>query len=215
MVNAEWKIAKSSLACALCDSKLGIGATYFSALFEQPVTAQTAEGFERRDYCPECFAQHKPEGLYSFWRTIVQEPDEAGQPKRPAMDPEAVLDFFRRLAADESQDKRGFRYVLALMLTRKKILKLQDQRVEADGTAVLEFSLRRGGETFEVIPPDLSEAELDSISSELGQLLGLTPARPAVIPTAAAATEGEASEKAAEAEQGTVAQSTPEEALPG
>ena len=46
----------------------------------------------------------------------VPEPDAENQPRRPVLDPEAVLDFFRRLNTDPNPDRRGFQYVLALML---------------------------------------------------------------------------------------------------
>lgn len=168
----EWKIAKPSQACTLCSGSFKPGHGYFSALFEKEKT------FERRDYCAECFKTHRPENVYSYWLTHVADEDD-DEPKRPVLDAESVLEFFRRLGSDQDPQRRAFRFVLALMLTRKKVLKLGGSSRNATGEELLVFVERRGGERHEVSALQMDEQSLTSAGEQLGRLLGLTPAETA------------------------------------
>lgn len=172
MAENEWKIAKPSLACTLCSGQFKPGNGYFSALFEKD------KSFERRDYCTECFKSHRPENVYSYWLTRVPDDDEDG-PKRPVLDPESVLEFFRRLGNDSDPQRRAFRFVLALMLTRKKVLRLGGSSRNATGEELLVFVERRGGERHEVPALQMDEQSLKTAGEELGRLLGLAPAETA------------------------------------
>jgi hypothetical protein len=174
----QWKIAKSHQTCVLCGAKFDTTQGYFSALFEQ------GSSFERRDYCAACFKEHRPPDVYSFWKTAVPEEDE-GKPRRPVLDAESVLEFFRRLGEERDPRRVSFRFVLALMLARKKVLKLERNARAADGAEVLVFVERRSGERHEVPSLQMDEAALTAASGELGRLLGLAP------PPARAAPKGD------------------------
>ena len=167
----EWKIAKADQACALCGSRFGGSASYFSALFEQ------GDGFERRDYCASCFKAQRPEGVYSFWKTALPKEDEGR--RRPTLDPESVLDFFRRLGEERATERVAFRYLLALMLTRKKILKFLGPTRGQDGREGLVFAERRGGDRHEVPAVEMDESALAGATEELSRLLGIEPVEPA------------------------------------
>jgi len=171
----EWKIAKSNQACVLCGAKFGAAQAYFSALFEQ------GSSFERRDYCATCFKEHRPADVYSFWRTAVPE-EEEGKPRRPVLDAESVLEFFRRLGEERDPRRISFRFVLALMLARKKVLKLERNARAADGAEVLVFVERRSGERHEVPSLQMDETALAAASEELGRLLGLAPPPATAVP---------------------------------
>jgi len=172
VAESEWKIAKPGQACTLCAGPFKPGRGYFSALFEKE------KSFERRDYCEDCFKSHRPENLFSYWLTRVQDEDADG-PKRPVLDPESVLEFFRRLGNDNDPQRRAFRFVLALMLTRKKVLKLSGSARDASGEELLVFVERRGGERHEVPALQMDEEALKTAGEELGRLLGLAPAETA------------------------------------
>jgi hypothetical protein len=167
----EWKIAKPNLTCVLCGAKFEAGQEYVSALFEQ------GQSFERRDYCPTCFKEHRPGDVYSFWRTAVAVADEDA-PRRPVVDAESVLEFFRRLGTDPDPQRASFRFVLALMLARKKTLKLDGTARAADGSEMLVFVEKRSGERHEVPALQMDDQALATASEELGRLLGLTPPPP-------------------------------------
>jgi len=151
--------------CGSCASNFKAGQSYVSVLFDR------VAGFERQDYCVNCFQDKPPASVFSFWKAVVADTDEHEAP-RPALDVASVLDFFRRLEGEQEPQKIAFRYVLALMLTRKKVLRLQG----GTGQDALVFTEGRGGERHAVIQPPLDESEISAVSEELGRLLGLRPA---------------------------------------
>lgn len=171
MVTTEWRIAKSNHTCKACSTKFKTGDAYFSAL------ADLGSEFERSDFCPACFQERRPENVFSYWKSTVSEDDEDAKPKA-MLDVASVLEFFRRLAGETDPQRVAFRYVLALMLTRKKVLRLKGGSRNEAGADVLVFVEGRAGESHEVIQPALSEDEVAAVSSELGRLLGVQPAVP-------------------------------------
>jgi len=179
LADTEWKIARSTHTCCLCQAKFAIKQPYYSFL------VNSNGPLERRDYCLTCFEQHRPEAFFSFWKTAVPEPQSGSKPK-PVLDVESVLGFFRSLAGDGDPLRVRFRYVLALMLMRKKIFKLSGSERGEFGETLI-FVERPSNEHHAVLQPTLEEAELESVSAELGRLLGITPAAPV---EAASATPG-------------------------
>jgi hypothetical protein len=164
----EWNIGKRGAVCAQCNADFAPGTTYFSALFQKD------GGFERRDYCAGCFQAHRPADIYYFWKTAPQ-PEGSAKPARPVVDIEYVFDFFKRLDGDPNPQRVAFRYILALMLTRKKILGFEEKKKDEQGSDYQVFRERRGGEAHKVYEPALNEAEITAVSGELSVLLGLTP----------------------------------------
>jgi len=173
----EWKIAKPGAQCTACSAGLNVvGKVYFSALI------QTPEGLQRRDFCEECFQKNRPDDVYYFWKTIHRDEEEKNKRRQPVVDVDFVLDFFKRLGTESGEPGEGqpaipqrlpFRYILALMLTRKKVLVQDERRQNAAGQDVQVFREKRGGAVHEVVEPNLSPEEISAVSAELGVLLGL------------------------------------------
>ena len=74
-----------------------------------------------------------------------------------------------------ASQRRAFRYILALMLARKKMLVFEGKKKDAAGAELHLFRERRGGQIHPVHEPALSPDEVAAVSAELGVLLGLTP----------------------------------------
>lgn len=141
-------------------------------------------GFSRRDFCPDCFKTLPTETVFSFWKSFAADPEARKERTcAPRIAWEDVLEFFRRLAGETDPQRRAFRYALALMLSRRKILRLDGSRRkknesggEEDLLLFIERAPGRGGwaagERHEVVQPTLDESALGAISGELGRLLG-------------------------------------------
>ena len=83
---------------------------------------------------------------------------------------------FREQFADDADDakREQLRYVLALLLMRRKALKLHD--VQQDGEKeVLMFRRPRSKENLPVTDPGLDESQVDRLEEELAELLGTAP----------------------------------------
>lgn len=195
MAEHDWKIAKAGAGCALCNAQFSPGVQYFSALL------QTAESLERKDYCVNCFPAQRPPEMYYYWKRTQPDPEAPDPRRQPVVDTEYVFDFFRRLeesGAPSSERGSGsaqrvaFRYILALMLTRKKVLIFETKKNDPSGIAIHVYRERRGGQAHEVYEPVLNEEEVLSVSAELGVLLGLTPPPVKIAPATEVPVAGEA-----------------------
>jgi hypothetical protein len=175
----EWKIAKAGPGCCLCNVPFAEGQSYFSALI------QTPEALNRQDYCQSCFQERRPENVYYFWQTTQPNADEAegkNRRQRVIVDVEYVYEFFKRLEGDNAPQRVAFRYILALMLTRKKWLVADGKKKDSSGVEINIFKEKRGGQSHLVLEPSLSEEEVTNVSAELGVLLGLSaPATPQAV----------------------------------
>ena len=161
----DWDIAKSERRCASCDKEFSEEEPYYSALYD------TAGEFERKDFCTDCWAApdapHR-DRAFSFWKTEIPKPD---QPRKLFVDDAVILDFFKRLAAEEDQPvKRNFRYILGLMLMRKKALKFKDV-VRDNGKEYLILRRSRTKEEHRVLNPGLTDEEMLEVKAQLTQIL--------------------------------------------
>ena len=97
-------------------------------------------------------------------------------------DAESLL---RRLIAENAPTSRNARYILALMLERKKVLR-QIERQKHDGNAVLVYEHIPSGEVWLIEDPGLKLGELTSVQDEVARLLGPVNEAPVATETAPA-----------------------------
>jgi hypothetical protein len=157
----EWEIEKPLGHCWGTGKKIEYGEEYFAALVE------TEEGLQRRDFCAEYWQGKKPE-VFCYWKTKLPHPD---QKKQIFVDDEMLMAFFERLGQEAEQEKINFRFVLALILMRKRRLKYDSSKIE-DGNEVWRLRIVGGDKQFvEVTNPNLTEEQIDQLSSQLSQIL--------------------------------------------
>jgi hypothetical protein len=157
---AEWEIKKTLGRCYGTSRELTVGEEYFAAL------VQTEAGFERRDFSTDYWEAQKPE-VYCFWKSRVPNPQ---QKKKLFIDDAMLLAFFDRLSTEVEPEKVNFRFVLTLILMRKRKLKYDSSRNE-DGREI--WTLRVTGEDRkeDVVNPHLSEDQIQQLSEQMGQIL--------------------------------------------
>ena len=99
--------------------------------------------------------------------TKLPEPDRK---KHLFIDDEMLTAFFERLEKETEQEKVNFRFVLTLVLMRKRRLKYDSSKVDSDKEI---WRLRVVGENqfVEVINPHLDEEQIGQLSSQIGQIL--------------------------------------------
>ena len=157
---SDWEIKKSSGLCFGSQKQFVSGEEYYAALVE------TQEGLERRDYCADYWESDKPL-VYCYWKTKLPEPQKK---KRIFIDEDMLMAFFERLAEETEQEKLNFRFVLMLILMRKRRLKYDSSKNDADKES---WRLRVVGENefVEVVNPHLDDDQIEQLSSQLGQIL--------------------------------------------
>ncbi len=171
---ADWEVAKTQGVCAGCGQGLEPGQEYYAALLEGQETAERGQeekpeasgGFKRQDYCRECWGRESPKA-FCFWKTRVPEP---AQKKKLLVDDEVLLEFFERLGEASERVKINFRFVLALILMRKRILKYQQTELR-DGQEFWIMGQVREQTKHEVLNPRLDDAQIEEVSEHLSAIL--------------------------------------------
>ncbi len=157
----EWEIDKPLGQCWGSGKKIECGEEYYGALVE------TEEGLQRRDFCANYWQSEKPD-VFCYWKTRLPSGDEK---KQIFVDDEMLMAFFERLEGEREQEKINFRFVLALVLMRKRRLKYDSSKVEDDKEI---WRLRIVGsdkEFVEMINPRLDEEQIGQLSSQIGEIL--------------------------------------------
>ena len=157
----DYQIQPNSRRCFVSGRELKPGERFYSVLLEE------AGRFVRREYSSEAW-QGPPEGAFSFWAGKVPARESEG---RPPIDDDMLLDCFARLEGQNEPARVNFRYVLALLLMRRKRLKFEDVRTE-NGQEVLRLRCPQTRSIHEVANPALSENEMEAVQDEVLQVLG-------------------------------------------
>lgn len=160
-MNSDWDIRKRSDACTVTQRSFGEGESFYTALYRED------EGFRRADVSEEAWetlpAEPQP---FSFWKSKFELPPPPPPEPLAKQDAESIL---RELAASNAEKTANARYILALMLERKRLLK----PMESADPDVLVYERVGTGETFLIPNPHLSLAQVPEVQKEVSALLGL------------------------------------------
>jgi len=165
----DWEIEKPLGQCYGSGKKIEYGEEYFAALIE------TEQGLQRRDFCADYWQEQKPD-VFCYWKTKLPSPD---QKKQIFVDDEMLMAFFERLEQETEQEKINFRFVLTLILMRKRRLKYDSSEIKDDREiwrlrmvgAVVRRPVDSDKQYVEVENPHLTEEQIEQLSSQLGQIL--------------------------------------------
>jgi hypothetical protein len=157
----EYQIQPHTRRCAVTGRELRPGERYYTAL--------VAEGDKllRKDFSSEGWPGPPP-GVFGFWSGQVPAPDDA---KRPRIDDDLLADCFNRLEGHEEQGRLNFRYVVALLLLRRKRFRFEEALAEGP-REVLRLRCVRTNEVHEVVNPRLTADEMAAAQAEVFRVLG-------------------------------------------
>jgi hypothetical protein len=161
-VTTDFGTQTPSQRCAATGRELKPGERVYGVLTDE------AGKFVRRDYAAEAW-HGPPAGAVAFWAGRIPASDK---PRKPKFNDALLLDCFDHLTGSADPNRVNFRYVVALLLMRRKKLKFEDVRRSPDGSAVLVVRDARTGARVEVADPRLSEAEIEAVQSEVFRVLG-------------------------------------------
>ncbi len=156
----EWEINKPLGQCYGTERKIEYGEEYFAALVE------TEDGLQRRDFCADYWEDQKPD-VFCYWKTRLPEP---GQKRQLFVDDQMLMAFFERLGKETEQEKINFRFVLALILMRKRILKY-DETINKDDKEIWRLRIVGEKNIVEIVNPHLDEEQVEQLSSQIGEIL--------------------------------------------
>jgi hypothetical protein len=155
----DYEVQNFTRRCTTTGREFAPGEWYYSVLM--------AEGAElkRYDYSIDAW-QSPPAGAIGFWKSQV--PDKTTRRKHWAPN-DVLLHFFDELA--EQADKQDIRYVLTLLLIRRRVFRLEDERRDPQGNEVLTVYCPRRDITYTIPAIVPEQVRIDEIQQQLTALL--------------------------------------------
>ncbi len=157
----EYQIQPITRRCVVSGRDLEVGERYYTALLEE------GDHFVRQDFSAQVW-QGPPPGAFSFWSGKVPPPEDAYKPR---FDDDLLEECFQRLEGLTDPGRVNFRYVVALLLVRRRRLKLEQTSV-ADGVETMTLRCPRTQESYQVVNPGLNEEAMSQAQHEVFQVLG-------------------------------------------
>ncbi|MBW3600949.1 MAG: hypothetical protein KY475_27245 [Planctomycetes bacterium] len=156
----DFDIQRCTRRCAALDRELAPGETFYSVL------TQRGADVVRIDYSEEGWGG-APEGALGWWKS--QMPDATGAGKASLAPSDVILQYFEQLESDP--DRQDLRYVLALLMIRRRIVRLENTETDEQGRETLVLHCPRNETEYRtpVAPPD--DARAAEIQTELSRLL--------------------------------------------
>src|SRR5271156_730844 len=163
MIAQEWNIQSRALQCAVTGRPFEKGERLFSALYWRDGQ------YTRVDLCADSWkARNDNIEPVSAWQTEFVPPPP---PEPEALRKDDAESLLRRLIAENAPGMRNARYILALMLERKKVVR-QIERQREEGLFGLVSDHLPTGEVWLIEDPGLKLGELNAIQEEVAHLLG-------------------------------------------
>ncbi|MSR17999.1 MAG: hypothetical protein EXS00_02335 [Phycisphaerales bacterium] len=156
-------------SCALRSTPIAPGVPFVAALVDASDDAVTP--LKRLDICAEAWdAGERPAGLVAFWRSIAPLP---GAPRQTFVDDETLLEILQRLGEDASGRRASYRWLVALILLRKRLLK--HAGIDRNAGAETWLFKVRGSEDdaplLRVLNPQVLDEELRDLSDQLAEVV--------------------------------------------
>lgn len=158
MTMADYEIGRCTRHCAASGRELAPGEEYYAALVDD------GQNWSRLDFAAEAW-QGPPEGCVAWWKSRVP-----SSTKRPGWAPSEVMLHLLDELADRA-DRADMRFVLALFLVRRRMLRDEGYRQDDAGREVLVAYSPKHDKTWEIPVATPSEERIQAIQTELTALL--------------------------------------------
>jgi hypothetical protein len=157
----EYPNPSSLRYCAATGRPLRPGDRYYGVL------ALDGSRLTRQEFSADAWTG-PPHGAFGHW--IGRVPVSADG-RRPPIDDEMLVDCFQRLEDAAEPEKLNFRYVVALLLMRRKRFKFDDVVKDGGGENLVVRDTRSGAQ-YSVRDPGLAEEQMKTVQDEVFQVLG-------------------------------------------
>lgn len=167
-MNQDWSIQTRSETCSRTGTPFVAGEYFHTLLFEEK------SAMRREDLCEQAYKERASDAPQPFsqWRSKF----EPAPPKAPEpLAKQTAEDLLRAYMADPNPQLANVRYILALMLERKRQLKEIEVRHSEDGTLLRIYQHGKSGEVFLIPDPGLKLSQVAAVQDEVAHLLSATP----------------------------------------
>lgn len=170
MTRDDYHVEAGHRRCAECGRDFKPDEEYVSGLVEVEPSDEHPHGLKRCDFCPDHWPQDDTTWL-AFWRTRVPVPEEPKR-RRLVIDDGRMLELFFHLAETDDPARLDLRYVIGLILIRKRRLKLDGTRRRGERSVML-VRKARSKQVHELEDRELTEEAIRRVSEDIGSLMDL------------------------------------------
>ncbi|MFM2177098.1 MAG: hypothetical protein RL015_1196 [Verrucomicrobiota bacterium] len=162
----NWSIRTRSHHCSLSERPFVEGEVFNTAIYFDAETS----GYLRRDVALDVWKQEVSERKpIAYWKTTYT--PNIVDTKPEVTSKESAMALLQRFIEEDEPATENARYILALMLERKRILAPTATK-EVDGNKMLFYENKKTSEVFIVRDPELRLDELAQLQDEVAMLLG-------------------------------------------
>lgn len=174
----SYSVSTPTGVCAVSGEAIPVGASCMSVLAEPP----EADGLVRLDIALDRWVSGDrpvfPGPVVGVWRTVIPEKDA---PRRQLVGEDEVVDLFEQLgeqpeSGEPSPNQTAFRYLLCLILIRKRRLVWVDASEATDaGPGVIRVRRPRekDSDPIEVIDPGMDDDAIRDATRQLSMVMNL------------------------------------------
>jgi hypothetical protein len=148
--------------CGTCRKQFGEEEDLYSALSRQE------GGYERLDFCDACWEARREGDVFCFWKRKPRTKET-----QPTVDGNVVFDIFQRLEGSADRHDQNFRYILALLLMRRKRLKFLDVERTEHGEFLVLLDRQLEDVKYRLLDPGMTEEEMQRAKDEVDKLFSV------------------------------------------
>jgi hypothetical protein len=157
----KYEVAKPGGKCAVSGRDIAPDEKFMAALRETPT------GFERVDVAREHWDAFDKADLLASWQAVMPRPEAK---KKLFVDDEVLRTIFERLNETTEPAKLNFRFVLGLILMRKRMLIYETTRMEGE-SEVWVVRMKGQEQTLDLVNPRLTEEQVAEVSQQMSEII--------------------------------------------
>ncbi|REJ67984.1 MAG: hypothetical protein DWQ31_09750 [Planctomycetota bacterium] len=155
----DFEVQRCSRRCSKTDRELAPDETFYSALMVEGAAVV------RYDFCEEAWEGPPAESI-GWWKSRMPGPKSNKIHWAPN---DVMLEYFEGL--EDRPEKSDVRYVLALLLIRRRVVRLEDSDEAANATSEMILYCPRRETTYRVATQTVDPRRAQEIQDELAKLL--------------------------------------------
>jgi hypothetical protein len=156
-----YEVARPQGKCAVSGVDILPGQKFMAALRETPA------GFERVDVSLQAWPQFDRKDVLAFWQTTMPKHE---QKKKVFVDDQVLCELFERLSETTEPAKLNFRFVLGLILMRKRMIIYESTRQD-EGRETWTVRFKGREDKLDLVNPRLDEQQVLEVSQQLSEIL--------------------------------------------
>jgi len=157
-----YSVSRPGGKCAATGRDIAPGDKFMALVKETPL------GLERLDFTLEGWEQADKTDTLAYWQAVMPQPDQVK--KKPFVDDEILVGLFERLAQTAEENKLHFRFVLGLILMRKRLLVYETTEV-VEGVESWTMKVKGRDDRLKMVNPKLTEDQVKAVSAQLGEIM--------------------------------------------